>query len=331
MRRGVKFSVGIWAFGPTVERFCPSGYREDIPLENRLEQASKIEGLGGIEYHYPQELSEKNVDKIKELSKSYELKIVMLGPNLFSEPKWAKGALSASNEKTRKEAIQRVKASIDLSKELGAAVCIWPGQDGYDYPFQVDYRAMWNRFTKSVKECAEHRPDVKIALEYKMGEPKTHILLATVGKTLSLIQEIGLNNLGVNVDFGHAFMAYENLAESIVIISRYNRLYHTHFNDSFAHFDDDMIVGTVHFWETLELLYWLQEVEYDGWYGLDLFPYREEPVKAVQQSVRNIEFMMDLIEKVNRKELRDRLEEGEATNMQLILRKMLGEKRTETK
>ena len=320
----MKFCAGIWSFGPTPERFCPAGYREDLPIEKRIEVAAGIEGLKGLEFHYPLGVREDTVDMVKENCRDFGLEVVALGPNIFAEPRWKNGSLCAKNEKVRSAAVQRVKGALDLAKELGSSmVVIWPGQDGYDYPFQANYRSMWDNFMNSLRECLDHTSDVRIALEYKIREPRTHVILGTVGKALTIINEIGSNRLGVNIDLGHALMVYENLAESVVLLSRYNRLFHTHWNDSFKFADDDLIVGSVHFWETLELVYWLQEVGYDGWYGLDLFPYREEPAEAVQQSINNIRLMMNLLDRVNREEIRERIEEGDATEVQPLLRKML--------
>jgi len=71
------------------------------------------------------------------------------------------------------------------------------------------------------------------------------------------------------------------------------------------------------------MVFWLQEVGYDGWLGLDLFPAREDPVEALEQSIDNIKLMVALLNRVDRKELKARLEEGNIAKTQTILRKML--------
>lgn len=63
------------------------------------------------------------------------------------------------------------------------------------------------------------------------------------------------------------------------------RLFHLHFNDSYRYWDDDMIVGSVHFVEYVELLFWLKEMRYQGWYSMDQYPYREEAQGALQESI----------------------------------------------
>jgi sugar phosphate isomerase/epimerase len=87
------------------------------------------------------------------------------------------------------------------------------------------------------------------------------------------------------------------MAEAAVILSDYGRkLFHLHFNDNYRSWDDDMIVGAVHFAEFLELLFWLREVGYDGWYSMDQYPYREDGQAAIRSSVeflRGLETMLD--------------------------------------
>jgi len=324
MRTDIKFSTGIWVFGPPKDRFCPVGYRDARPVEDRFEQASKVNGLKGIEFHYPSEVSEENVDSTRKLMKKFNLEPVFVAPGLFGEAKWKMGSLCSTNDKIRNEAIERGKAAVDTAKKLGAPmIVIWPGQDGYDYPFQVNYLTVWDRFINAVKEIAAYDRKMKVALEYKLLDPRSHILIDSVGKTLAIIQEIGLENLGINIEIAHAQMAGESLAESVCLMSRYKRLFHTHFNDSFATYDNDLIVGSVNFLETLEMVFWLQEVGYDGWFGLDLFPAREDPVEALQQSIDNVKLMVALLNRVDRKELKAELQEGNIVKTQTILRKML--------
>ena len=112
--------------------------------------------------------------------------------------------------------------------------------------------------------------------------------------------------MGVTIDAGHALAGYENLAESAVILTDFGKkLFHMHFNDNYRSWDDDMIVGSVHFVEYLELLFWLKEIGYDGWYSMDQYPYREDGQGALRSS---IEFLQGIDELLNDKamaELRD--------------------------
>ena len=173
---------------------------------------------------------------------------------------------------------------------------------------------------------ADHDPDQKVVLEYKAFEPRTHIFLGTMGYCMTIVNEINRPNFGINLDVGHALIVKENLAESIAFCMRYERLYHTHWNDNFKIFDDDIIVGTVNLWETLEALFWLDELNYDGWFGLDLFPYREAPEKVVEESIKNLHFGYELLERVPKEELYECFKNSDAVKVSQLMRRMLGGK-----
>ncbi|MFZ3386504.1 MAG: TIM barrel protein, partial [Candidatus Hydromicrobium sp.] len=82
--------------------------------------------------------------------------------------------------------------------------------------------------------------DQKFAVEHKAFESRTHIFLGRVGEVMTIINEINMDNLRVNIDIGHALIVKENISESLAIINRYGKLFHTHWNDSHTIFDDDI-------------------------------------------------------------------------------------------
>ena len=61
------------------------------------------------------------------------------GAHTFS--KHAKGALTNPNKAFREEAKATNRRGIDLAADLGAHYIIWPGIEGYNYPFQCNYAA----------------------------------------------------------------------------------------------------------------------------------------------------------------------------------------------
>jgi len=66
----VKNSVGIWAFGPNATRFVPAGYHPEVVNEDMVTRTHRVvNGLAdlvdGLEYHYPGEINEENVEAIK--------------------------------------------------------------------------------------------------------------------------------------------------------------------------------------------------------------------------------------------------------------------------
>ena len=301
--------VGLWVFGPTPDRFVTSGYRERISLERILEQLTKeVREVEGVELAYPDDINEKNLEKILDIFKEYDLKIPAVGLNIFGNRFWSKGALIAFDEKVREEAIKRGQNLVDLLSTTNIKLInIWPGQDGYDYPFQIDYKKAWGNLIESIK-CIAERGDVKISIEYKIKEPRTHLLVSTVGKSLYLVEQVGLPNVGVTIDVGHALMAYENLGESIALLGP--KLFYLHLNDNYREWDHDLAFASIHLVEFVEMEYWLRKVEYKGWYTLDIFPYRDDPFEAVKKSVKGIHLVKRIVDKIGMSKIEEMIASG---------------------
>ena len=323
--RKLKISVGIWYLGATADRFVRQGYRPDKTIEERFRLAATVEGVGGLEMHYPTEVTDDTYKPLKKLADELGLRIVQFCPHLWVDPRWKFGQFSNPDPKLRRQALDLARRTIDLARYMEAEVVVyWPAQDGYDYPFQVDYRQRFDDLVAGLAAMADHNPEQKIVLEYKAFEPRSRILLGTIGQCMSVINEINRPNLGINIDMGHALMMKENLAESISFACRSGRLFLTHWNDNSKLFVDDVMVGTVNLWDMVEALYWLDEWGYDGWYGLDLFPYREAPEKAIAESIRNLYFGFELLDRVPREELRACFQSSDAIRVAQLQRRMLG-------
>jgi xylose isomerase len=160
---------------------------------------------------------------------------------------------------------------------------------------------------------------MRICLEYKPKEPRTHLLVDTAARTMWLIGRIRAPNVGVLLDVGHALYAYENVAQSAVLLQREGLLDLIHFNDNYGEWDWDMIPGTVRFWEHLELIFWLREMGYDEWYSIDIIMPRGDAVKACQQSVSNIRRLYRLTEKLDREEIISNLKRiGHPENLRVV-------------
>ena len=119
----------------------------------------------------------------------------------------------------RRQAVEQVKSGMDVCAELGGdRIFFFLGQDGCDYPFEVDYQDAWGWMIEGLREIAAHRSDIRICLEYKPNEPRRHIFYGNVGTALHLVNSVGAHNLGVLFDTGHAIMAQENLGESVFLL-----------------------------------------------------------------------------------------------------------------
>jgi xylose isomerase len=189
--------------------------------------------------------------------------------------------------------VRRTLEAIDFAGELRAHFIIWPGIEGYNYPFQTPYRESWAWFLDGLGQAAERCRDrgILLFLEHKNSEPAMNIHMRNIGMTLHVIHKLraqGIDNVKVNMDWQHLIMNGENLAEYAALLAAEGVLGHQHANSGWGTFDDDLMVGATRFMETLELALEFRRIGYgDGGerLGLDLYPYTEDAIGAVRRSI----------------------------------------------
>ncbi|BBH23632.1 hypothetical protein Back11_49770 [Paenibacillus baekrokdamisoli] len=320
-----KYSVILSNVGSCSDRYLTTGYEKPYSISELFERVSKIPQVGGVELIGTWHVTDNNVKEIKRHLDEYGLKLVSIIPDHFGQMKWKYGSFASKDGAIRDLAVAHTKEMIDAAVELGGnLISLWPGQDGYDYLFQADYIQERDWFAEGIKEVCTYRPDVKISLEYKVKEPRTHSYLSTVATSLLIAQEIGTDNIGVTIDFGHSLNAYETPAESVALLKKYgNKLFHVHMNDNYRHWDDDMIVGSVHTIETLEFFYWLKRTGYDGWLSIDQYPYREDGLEAVREGVNAMEDFVNLVDSISTGEIESLIRKGNSPEITAYLRKLL--------
>ena len=280
------YSVGVWTYGMGSERYVGSGYKPFLPLAERIDRIARLEGVTAVEVTFPNDVDAGSLQAFRTLVDRHGLKVAALGVELVCAAEWRDGSFSAPDPERRAKSVALTTQAMDLAAGLGVEVLnLWLGQDGFDYVFQADYPAAWDLLVTGLRTCAQHRGDIKLGVEYKISEPKMNCYVNSGGKALALALATGMPNVGVTLDVGHAFNARENPAEIAAVLQRAGRLFHLHLNDNYGLSDDDMPVGTVHWAQYLELMYWLDRTGYAGWYSLDLYPYRDDATAACEASL----------------------------------------------
>jgi xylose isomerase len=299
-----------------VTRFVPGGYQPEYagePTAQRVRRA--VDGLGDLiddyEFHYPQELSPATLDEVRAALDGHGIYAIATGTHL--NPRFGKGGLSSPDDAVRADALAEALAAADFAASAGAQMILWPGVEGYNYPFQTPYREAWRRFVDGVGEvagrCQEH--GIKLFLEHKNSEPAMKILMRNVGMTLHVIHTLrtrGIDNVQVNMDWQHLLMNGENLAEYAALLAAEGLLGHQHANSGWGTFDDDNMVGATAFMETLELAVELRRAgygEHGERLGFDLYPYTEDAVAAVRRSVLQWRFIWEVAERIDDGDLRE--------------------------
>lgn len=318
-----KLGACLPTFGSCADRYCLSGYGGGgTTMEEMLDLAVQVEELDGLEIVGNWHVNDDNIEQVKSLFADRNLEISMVVPDLWTQAKWGKGSLASHDPEIRKAAVAEVKKSMDWAAGVGCKyVDVWPGQDGYDYPFQADFTQAWKWLKDGVAECAAYRSDVKVLVEYKLKEPRTHCYVNSAAKTILLID--GLANTGALLDIGHSMAAGENIAEAAALLAEYGILDYVHLNDNYRTWDDDMMLASVNIPETLEFVYWLKKLNYGGWLTLDIFPYREDKIPVVKNCFAWLKTLFAAVEQTGVDEIEAVLKTADANLSVALVRKML--------
>ena len=304
MEPPLKIAMGIWGNTNLADRFNVDGFGDFVPVLDRIKQIGKIEGIDGFELHLPTEINDSNAGDIEKVANDYGLQMVQLCGHTWTERQYKFGALADSDAKVRANAVARVKAALDMGARFDVPISVlWPATDGNDFPLQVDYVALYDRYVDSVRQVLEHIHQngytTKLCIEPKPFEPRSWIMMGTTAQALCIVNEVDDPSFGINLDVGHSLIARENIEDQLSLICRFGRLYHTHFNDNDQQCDADLPPGTVNFIRLVTIMYVLDQHGYDGWYGLDLFPYRDDPVKFMEISRDNLRLAKDVVALLN--------------------------------
>ncbi|MFL5926034.1 MAG: TIM barrel protein [Gaiellaceae bacterium] len=331
----MKTSLGIWAFGSMATRFNPGGYKPDLGGVGTVQKVrTAVEGLGDLiddyEFHYPQELNRDNLDEVQQALDGHAIYCVAGGLHL--DARFAKGGFSSPDDATRGDAVRITREAIDLAGDIGAQMIIWPGIEGYNYPFQTPYADSWSRFIDGIGEVATHAAGrgVTVFLEHKNSEPAMKIFMRNIGMTLHVIHTLrtqGITNVSVNMDWQHLIMNGESLGEYAALLAANGLLGHQHANSGWGTFDDDNMVGATAFMETLELALELRRAGYGDngeRLGFDLYPYTEDAVGAVRRSVLQWRFIDGIAARIDDVTLRAAQQEKDAVRAYELVYAALG-------
>ena len=316
-RLDLKFSCGIWYFSPARTRFHDT-YQPEIGIEPRLEIAGRLKeyGLAGLEAHYPNEINEDNLELWRTFCRQSGIRLITVVPLLFWDKQFEWGSLSSPVPEARRQAIDLTVRALRLNRELDTDFCVvWPGIDGYENPFGIDFPAMRDRFCDGLAEAMDKVPVARIAFEPKPYEPRGRIIFGSTAEGLLLGQQVearlrqddhrrrleeGHKLCGLNPEVGHALMGYEDLPYAFSLALAEGRLFHMHLNSQpLGNYDQDLNVGVVSPEQTEALLYVLKMHGYQGWFGIDINPVRMPVETAVRNSIDALRSANDRINEMD--------------------------------
>lgn len=319
----MKFGAGLWMFGQFVDRYASDAYGPEVSTLEAIERAGAVGELEALDVNYPFSHPDITVEEIDQALREAGLRATTITPHLYMR-EFVRGALTNPDPAVRKRALQISEEAVDVARRLGApTVKLWPGQDGFDYPFQADYRELWKLAVDGVRTVAEMDEHVRVAIEYKAKEPRTHLSWSTAARTLLGIAQTGRDDVGIVMDLGHSLFAKEAPADALSLVHEHGRLYTIEVNDNWREWDDDLAVGSIHLIETLEFFLEVRKIGWDDPIFLDQFPFREDPVDAARTSINTIRAIDAALDRIDLDALRDAQSRQDALAAQRVLTELL--------
>jgi xylose isomerase len=188
---------------------------------------------------------------------------------------------------------------------------VWPGGDGYENGFGLNFYGMWERFESGLAEAMDAVPGVRIAIEPKPYEPRGNNIWRNTANGLLMARDVEaklqnpenrnlLNDghclVGMNPEVGHVLMGFEDLPYAYASCLRESRLAHVHWNSQpLGNYDQDLNVGVLSPEQNEALLYTLKMFGYRGLHGIDINPLRMPIRQAIVNNIDAIRSMNDRI------------------------------------
>lgn len=309
-----RYAARLNSFAALRDRFWP-GRTTPLTTLDLIDRAATVPGLTAVDVNFPQQTDGIAASELRSRIEGHGLHLNGYAMRYGGDPAFRSGAFTNADPAIRRRAIDLTKRAVDETRAAGGRMLtIWPGQDGFDHPFQVDYARLWDWEVEGIRAVAEHDPSFPVSIEYKPNEPRSVFILPNVNATLLAIAEAGAKNLGVTLDIAHVFEADTSPAMAAALVGRRSRLLGLHINDAYGRRDDGLMVGSVHTVQTLELLRQLRRDGFDGTIYLDTFPDTAalDPVDEARTGIAVIEGMLDLLDRLPEADLQAALERHDA-------------------
>lgn len=301
---GIKFAAGHWAAGEFMDRFAPAGYNSDRSDFDAgiLAQLARVRqaGIEGVEFHEALFIDRRYrkvpalIEEVKEALRRLRLTPTNMNTNLWSDPKWKLGSVCHANAAVRRAALKICLQGIEIARELGcSSVALWPGADGWDYNFQVNYGTILDRFVKACVTInkAAKKAGLRFGIEAKLKEPREgNMVVCDSCKAILIASTVnrvcGGRNMGICIDYGHEQMCGNEPADMVYTARQFGvPMVNFHINNAkYRSNDEDRVAGTGDNWRLADFCYAAIDTGYQGWFGEDQFTYRMDQVEAMSLS-----------------------------------------------
>ena len=264
-----------------------SGYQRN-PLEHCFMDAKEygydyIERWGGRPHAYAPDLKAGDINEVRRLIEKYEMPVLGYTPEHNAYPY----NYMIGSEAQRRDAIDYLKLSLEMAKEMGAEfVLTSPANGGY----LATYDQLWSRLEKNIQELGDYAAKLEIKLVVEALTPYESNFFTRANDLVELFRRVDNPYVVGMCDIVPPFVQHESIMAYFDKLG--NKMDHMHIIDGENGSDTHLIPGEGNI-PIKEMLYEMKRIGYDKTATLELVTnYINEPRFYAKRAIDNMRELM---------------------------------------
>ena len=264
-----------------------SGYQRN-PLEHCFMDAKEygydyIELWGGRPHAYAPDLKAGDINEVRRLIEKYEMPVLGYTPEHNAYPY----NYMIGSEAQRRDAIDYLKLSLEMAKEMGAEfVLTSPANGGY----LATYDQLWSRLEKNIQELGDYAAKLEIKLVVEALTPYESNFFTRANYLVELFRRVDNPYVVGMCDIVPPFVQHESIMAYFDKLG--NKMDHMHIIDGENGSDTHLIPGEGNI-PIKEMLYEMKRIGYDKTATLELVTnYINEPRFYAKRAIDNMRELM---------------------------------------
>lgn len=264
-----------------------SGYQRN-PLEHCFMDAKEygydyIELWGGRPHAYAPDLKAGDINEVRRLIEKYEMPVLGYTPEHNAYPY----NYMIGSEAQRRDAIDYLKLSLEMAKEMGAEfVLTSPANGGY----LATYDQLWSRLEKNIQGLGDYAAKLEIKLVVEALTPYESNFFTRANDLVELFRRVDNPYVVGMCDIVPPFVQHESIMAYFDKLG--NKMDHMHIIDGENGSDTHLIPGEGNI-PIKEMLYEMKRIGYDKTATLELVTnYINEPRFYAKRAIDNMRELM---------------------------------------
>lgn len=264
-----------------------SGYQRN-PLQHCFMDAKEygydyIELWGGRPHAYAPDLKAGDINEVRRLIEKYEMPVLGYTPEHNAYPY----NYMIGSEAQRRDAIDYLKLSLEMAKEMGAEfVLTSPANGGY----LATYDQLWSRLEKNIQELGDYAAKLEIKLVVEALTPYESNFFTRANDLVELFRRVDNPYVVGMCDIVPPFVQHESIMAYFDKLG--NKMDHMHIIDGENGSDTHLIPGEGNI-PIKEMLYEMKRIGYDKTATLELVTnYINEPRFYAKRAIDNMRELM---------------------------------------